>query len=233
MLLLVVQFVLSYNAAYALEKSQGALGPRIFTFVHGDVDAKLNFSAAEHYCKSVGGLSDTNNMDDPKDKQDRQHLFSNPSQSYKDGMVLRTSLASVHSYPENLALVKWVAKQEKHSFWIGGKITKTMNEFTRPIYVLHWVDGSKSDFSLIRLPNPEITSMRIGEQRCTSVDYSSGQWGVHLCSEKRYFVCLTVPVLNTENQETTKQKKKSSPSLQKKSETHDALIDDEMGSTLL
>ncbi|CAH8493037.1 unnamed protein product [Schistosoma haematobium] len=172
-------------------------------------------------------------MDDSKDKQDRQHLFSNPSQSYKDGMVLRTSLASVHSYPENLALVKWVAKQEKHSFWIGGKITKTMNEFTRPIYVLHWVDGSKSDFSLIRLPNPEITSMRTGEQRCTSVDYSSGQWGVHLCSEKRYFVCLTVPVLNTENQETTKQKEKSSPSLQKKSETHDALIDDEMGSTLL
>ncbi|KAH8848991.1 Bone marrow proteoglycan [Schistosoma japonicum] len=222
MLLRIFEIVLIFNTAYAIEKSRGALGSRVFTFVHGDENAKLNFSEAEHYCKFVGQQSDNNDMLDSLNKHDRQHKK----------WFLQTALASIHSYPENLALVNWISKQEKHSFWIGGKITKTVNEFMRPLYVLHWVDGSKSDFSLLRLPNPEMTSISVGEQRCVSVDYSSGQWGVHLCSEKRYFVCLTVPVLSTDNQMISKQKEQSSLTVPNKSESKDTLIDDELGSML-
>ncbi|CAH8470314.1 unnamed protein product [Schistosoma turkestanicum] len=232
MLLLIVQIILFCNAVCTLEKSRGALGPRVFTFVHGDDNAKLNFSAAEHYCKTIGQLPDSNDMLDSRDKQSNRNPSFSPAHINTDGMVLRTALASVHSYPENLALVKWISKQEKQSFWIGGKITKTVNDFARPIYVLHWTDGSKSDFSLLRLPNPELTSMRVGEQRCTSVDYTSGQWGVHLCSEKKYFVCLTIPVLNEENRETPSKKNKASTPLRENSETLDALIDDEIGNML-
>ncbi|KAK4473591.1 hypothetical protein MN116_002605 [Schistosoma mekongi] len=232
MLLRIVEIVLIFNAAHAIEKRRGSLGLKVFTFVHGDENAKLNFSEAEHYCKSVIQQSDNTDMLDLINKQKHQHLSSQSLQNSKERMVLRTALASIHSYPENRALVKWISEQDKYSFWIGGKITKTMNEFMRPLYVLHWVDGSKSDFSLLRLPNPEMTSISVGEERCVSVDYSSGQWGVHLCSEKRYFVCLTIPVLNTDNQIISKEKEPSSPTLQKNSETKDALIDDELGSML-
>ncbi|TNN11261.1 Bone marrow proteoglycan [Schistosoma japonicum] len=232
MLLRIFEIVLIFNTAYAIEKSRGALGSRVFTFVHGDENAKLNFSEAENYCKFVGQQSDNNDMLDSLNKHDRQHVSSQAPQNSKEKMVLQTALASIHSYPENLALVNWISKQEKHSFWIGGKITKTVNEFMRPLYVLHWVDGSKSDFSLLRLPNPEMTSISVGEQRCVSVDYSSGQWGVHLCSEKRYFVCLTVPVLSTDNQMISKQKEQSSLTVPNKSESKDTLIDDELGSML-
>ncbi|VDP78162.1 unnamed protein product [Echinostoma caproni] len=185
------------------ERSRGALGPRVFTFVHGDDKAKLDFASADEYCKRTVGqgksaFGDTGFIEEPvmfEEGGDRIHRWSN--HSHNADLVLETRLASVHSYPETLALVKWVSKQEKHSFWIGGTVSKTLNEYMRPICVLQWTDGSRSDFSLLRLPNEELSNMRVGEQRCISVDYLSGQWGVHPCTEKRYFVCLTVPVLKS------------------------------------
>ncbi|CAH8823563.1 unnamed protein product [Trichobilharzia szidati] len=213
------------QVAYAIEQSRGALGPRIFTFVHGDEAAKLNFSAAEDYCRnSIGKNSDSADQVSFIDVKSSDHLSAHALSKTKDGgLILQTSLASIHSYPENTAIIKWVSQKEKNSFWIGGQVTKTMNEFLRSIYVLHWTDGSKSDFSLLRLPNPELTSMVVGEHRCISVDYSSGQWGVHLCSEKKYFICLTVPVFYPE-----KEKNFSSHPQHKKFETVESVTGDEL-----
>ncbi|CAH8823581.1 unnamed protein product [Trichobilharzia szidati] len=213
------------QVTYAIEQSRGALGPRIFTFVHGDEAAKLNFSSAEDYCRnSIGKNSDYADQVSFIDVKSSDHLSAHALSKTKDGgLVLQSSLASIHSYPENAAIIKWVSQKEKNSFWIGGQVTKTMNEFLRSIYVLHWTDGSKSDFSLLRLPNPELTSMLVGEHRCISVDYSSGQWGVHLCSEKKYFICLTVPVFYPE-----KEKNFSSHLQPKKFETVKSVTGDEL-----
>ncbi|TPP66534.1 Bone marrow proteoglycan [Fasciola gigantica] len=171
----------------ATERSRGALGPRVFTFVHGDDKAKLNFTSADDYCKhavgqskpgtSVNGVRKESGMWDGGEKFKRW----SSNHSHDQDLVLETRLASVHSYPETVALVKWVSKQEKHSFWIGGT----------------WTDGSRADFSFLRLPNEELSRIRVGEHLCVSVDYHSGQWGIHPCSEMRYFVCLTVPVLKS------------------------------------
>ncbi|KAA0198735.1 Bone marrow proteoglycan [Fasciolopsis buskii] len=187
----------------ATERSRGSLGPRVFTFVHGDEQAKMNFTSADEYCKhtvgqsrsettSAGVIQESGMWDGSEDFVGRSKNHSQESD-----LVLQTRLASVHSYPETLALVKWVSRQEKHSFWIGGTVSKTLNEYMQPIFVLQWTDGSRSDFSFFKLPNEELAGIRVGEHRCVSVDYHSGQWGVHPCSETRYFVCLTVPVLQS------------------------------------
>ncbi|CAH8451796.1 unnamed protein product [Heterobilharzia americana] len=235
MLVQLVGFFLFLHTTTAIEKSRGALGSRVFTFVHGDEQAKLNFSAAEDFCRfSVGKVSESESTLSSTGKKDLIRLSSRPvNQSEGVRIVIRTSLASLHSYPENLALVNWISKQENHSFWIGGQVIKTMNEFLRSIYVLHWSDGSRSDFSFLRLPNQEIFSMRMGERRCISVDYISGQWGVHLCSEKRYFVCLTVPVID-QNDTVTPEKKKEAPPRpgSEKLEKQDSMTEDELGDLL-
>ncbi|KAG5453853.1 hypothetical protein CSKR_201856 [Clonorchis sinensis] len=193
-------FVSLLHVCSAIERSRGALGPRVFTFVHGDDSAKLDFMTADSYCRTRVGTERAPSKpvgiiehEDEVFGKTRHSSFSNETNS--DDLILETRLASLHSYPETLALVKWISKQEKHSFWIGGTVTKTLNEYLRPIFILQWTDGSRGDFSFLKLPSEELSEIRVGEQRCVSVDYLSGQWGLHPCEEKRYFVCLTVPVL--------------------------------------
>lgn len=195
-----MSFSIRHPSVVALEKTRGALGPRVFTFIHGDDKAKMDFFSADRYCKThvITDHEAKNNMKKymtPDEYKPLPNYGRHFNHSEKSRLVLETRLASVHSHPENSALVNWVSKQEKHSFWIGGIITKTLNEYLRPIFVLKWTDGSRGDFSFLRLPNPELMSIRTGEERCVSVDYLSGQWGIHNCNEKRYFACLSTPVL--------------------------------------
>ncbi|KAF5400196.1 Bone marrow proteoglycan [Paragonimus heterotremus] len=192
--------LLIINYCESIERSKGALGSRVFTFVHGDDNARMNFFSANAYCRNnvgadtksygqVGIIEDENGYIRKGDDK------SSIGGAHVGDLVLETSLASLHSYPETLALVRWISKHEKRSFWIGGTITKTLNEYLRPIFVLHWTDGSTGDFSFLRLPSEQLSEIGIGEKKCVSVDYYSGQWGVHSCNEEKYFVCLTVPVL--------------------------------------
>ncbi|KAL3311570.1 hypothetical protein Ciccas_009849 [Cichlidogyrus casuarinus] len=187
-----------------IELTRGRIGLKLFTYVHGSDKAKMNFTEAQEFCSNNLVISKSTNGSlvksfDRRKENEASHEFPDASQQQKgqaktQELVTESNLASIHSQPENTALATWAMNFEVKSFWIGSIITKQVSELGRPIFMMHWTDGSLADFSYLHLPVPELVQdnlMSVGETKCAAIDYRTGHWALHPCNERRFFMCLS------------------------------------------
>nr|UZP64859.1 C-type lectin Lecg [Schmidtea mediterranea] len=158
----------SINASMKI--SEGHISDKMFAFIHGGEDARMNFTDAEEFCSNFT-------------------FHRNNSDSH---------LASIQNLKEVKLIQNWILNLERKSFWIGGEIICSMNALLEKMFLLHWINNDKVEFTNFKVPNYNVKNMKVTEKRCVSVDLQDGRWGVHHCSEKKYFLCLTKNQLVTE-----------------------------------
>ena len=171
--LLVVSYIafdVVFNSTCGMfQASEGYFGDKTFTFVHGSLESRMNFTNARNYCLNLAKKGNTT-----------------------------SNLASVQNLKVSKILVRWILSLERRSFWIGGEIICSMNALLEKMHLLHWVDNEKVAFTNFKMPNLNAQKMKVGDKLCVSVDHLDGKWGVHNCSEKKFFLCITKPEIKKE-----------------------------------
>ncbi len=134
---------------------------RNLTFVHRGPDAMLSHFEARRFCNDL----------------------SVPGK-------IESELVSLHDPKAVRDLMRWVLDLDQRQFWIGGRVARLHTPFEGHRHHLRhsWTDGSPADFQYLHFPMPALMP---GETRCLSIDFADGKWGVHDCSRRMYFVCLS------------------------------------------
>jgi len=158
---LTLEFLNSVNGSIKIH--EGYLGESIYSFVHGGLESKLNFTEAEHHCLNL--IKTENNSE--------SHLAS--IQNSKDAELIQN----------------WILNLERKSYWIGGEIICSINALLEKMHLLHWINDDKVIHTNFKVPNVNVQQMNPGEKLCVSVDHVDERWGAHHCGEKKYFLCVT------------------------------------------
>ncbi|CAH8866873.1 unnamed protein product [Trichobilharzia szidati] len=150
---------------------------------------------------TVSGVSHT------QKKKVRKSTYSRGSGSSSTNYILHGDLLSLHSPAMIHTLMGWALAVEARQFWIGGLVKLIQHEFNGQDrhLIQTWTDRTPVTIRFLHHYNPVVSQLHPNEIACLSVDYASGKWGVHYCSETKYFVCELLKLPKKQRQTVTKE----------------------------
>ncbi|CAH8558479.1 unnamed protein product [Schistosoma turkestanicum] len=172
-------------------------------YVHGGDDARLNHYDAMRFCqqlpKNIHLLNEkliknaTAHNVSLKDYMNTtlnnkvNHSVDNQWENY----ILHGDLVSIHSSTMIHVIMGWILSVEPRQFWIGGLIKLIVHEFNgeHRHLIQTWTDRTPVTVRFLHHHSPVLERLQPNEIACLSIDYASGKWGVHYCTETKYFVC--------------------------------------------
>ncbi|CAI2732935.1 unnamed protein product [Schistosoma spindalis] len=173
-------------------------------YVHDGNDARLSHYDAMRFCQKLSGniqlINETliqNATHHNISLQDYINTTLNAKHSNQSQNILYGDLVSIHSSSMIHVLMGWVLSTEARQFWIGGLIKLIVHEFNgQHRHVIQtWTDHTPVTLRFLHHHSPVLENLHTNDIACLSIDYASGKWGVHYCTETKYFVCelLSLP----------------------------------------
>ncbi|CAH8617785.1 unnamed protein product [Schistosoma bovis] len=173
-------------------------------YVHGGNDARLSHYDAMRFCQKLSGniqlINETlieNATRHNISLNDYINTTLNTKYLNHSKNILYGDLVSIHSSSMIHVIMGWVLSTEARQFWIGGLIKLIVHEFNgQHRHVIQtWTDHTPVTLRFLHHHSPVLENLRANDIACLSIDYASGKWGVHYCTETKYFVCelLSIP----------------------------------------
>ncbi|CAH8653618.1 unnamed protein product [Schistosoma rodhaini] len=168
-------------------------------YVHGGNNARLSHYDAMSFCRKLAEniqlLNETliqNATNHNISLQDYINTTLN-AQYYKPlkDYFLYGDLVSIHSSTMIHVIMGWVLSTEARQFWIGGLIKLIVHEFNgeHRHVIQTWTDHTPVTVRFLPHHSPVLERLQANDIACLSIDYASGKWGIHYCTETKYFVC--------------------------------------------
>ncbi|VDO53652.1 unnamed protein product [Schistosoma margrebowiei] len=173
-------------------------------YVHGGNDARLSHYDAMRFCQKLSGniqlINETVIQNATRHNislNDYVNTTMNTKYPNQSTNILYGDLLSIHSSSMIHVLMGWVLTTEARQFWIGGLIKLIVHEFNgQHRHVIQtWTDHTPVTLRFLHHHSPVLENLKANDIACLSIDYASGKWGVHYCTETKYFVCelLSIP----------------------------------------
>ncbi|CAH8593168.1 unnamed protein product [Schistosoma mattheei] len=173
-------------------------------YVHDGNDARLSHFDAMRFCQKLSGniqlINETLIQNATKHNislNDYINTTLNTKHPNQSRNILYGDLVSIHSSSMIHVIMGWVLSTEARQFWIGGLIKLIVHEFNgQHRHVIQtWTDHTPVTLRFLHHHSPVLENLKANDIACLSIDYASGKWGVHYCTETKYFVCelLSIP----------------------------------------
>nr|AAP06122.1 hypothetical protein [Schistosoma japonicum] len=123
---------------------------------------------------------------------------SNKSIEQTKQYTLHGDLISIHSPVMIHLIMNWILSLEPRQFWIGGLIKLIVHQFNNEDkhVIQTWTDHTPVTVRFLHHHNNVLENLKPNDIACLSIDYASGKWGVHYCTETKYFLCELIKIPN-------------------------------------